>query len=434
MKNACPSLRIAPLSALVALLLLYGLPAAGDDATLAALDLADSTEVEPVEEKNLTAMAEVAASFNEYGKSMQRVSLDMRWDTPLMENLSQDWRLVLANRIDSRFTRGMRENRNVNSLKEAYLTYRLTPQSLFDMGRVNTRYGVAFGYNPTDFLGRGTIRSVTSADPDLLRSNRLGNGMIRWQQLWDKAALTTIFSPKLSGHTSDRSGSLDWGASNPRDRVLLVGSYQFSENLNPQLLLLHEQGRSPQVGVNFSRVLSRYTLLYAEWAGGRQPYNWQNSLPRDRQHIAWRNRLATGMTWSGDNGLTLRVEGQYDGASDSKRARATLAGVPAYVLEREKASYGGSDQQAADWLRPRHALLLQGYWKDIVDRYDVNAIWLRDLQQNRNLGFTEVRRRFRTADVALQWQRVYQADQVDIKQVDNIQPEQRWQLSFSYYF
>ncbi|UGA38551.1 hypothetical protein JOS77_01615 [Chromobacterium haemolyticum] len=156
----------------------------------------------------------------------------------------------------------------VNTLKEAYLSREFGVDAMLDLGRVNTRYGVAVGYNPTDFLGAGTVRSVVSADPDSLRQNRLGNAMLRWQRLWDRASLTAIWSPKLGSGPNPDGASLDWGASNPRQRLLLAGSYRFAENLNPQWLLLQEQGRSPQLGFNVSRVLGNATVVYLEWAGG----------------------------------------------------------------------------------------------------------------------------------------------------------------------
>lgn len=430
MNSTRASLRMACLPWLAACSLLHGHFAYAENATLAALDLADNTEFSPaaVAVKKFSLLAEAASSLNENGSNMQRISLDLRWDAPLNVSPSQDWRFILANRFDSRFSPGLRNSSNVNSLKEAYLAYQVTPRLLLDAGRVNTRYGLAFGYNPSDFLGQGTVRSATSIDPEALRNNRLGNAMLRGQYLWDRAALTAIWSPKLADNPSQKSASLDWGASNPRQRILLVGSYQWAENLNPQLLLLQEQGRSPQLGFNLSRVLSRSTLLYTEWAGGRQPYGWQVALPEQQQEVHWRNRLAYGLTWSGENRLMLRAEGHYNGSADNQHAMDFYASLPPGAMAQDN---GASQYQAQTWLTPRRSVLLQAYWKDVVDHYDVNAIWQRDLQQQRNMGFVEVRRHIGPADVALQWQKTYR---LDTSQADRVQPERRWQLSLNYYF
>lgn len=422
------SLRMAHLPWLVTCALLCAASArAEDDATLAALDLADNTEFAAVTDKTLNAMVEAAGMLNENARNAQRVSLDMRWDTPLAGRLSQDWRLVLSNRFDNRFSHGFSRSRGVNSLREAYLTYQLAPRTLIDAGRVNTRYGVALGSNPTDFLGRGTVRSVISADPETLRNNRLGNAMVRLQQFWDKAAVTAIVSPKLSGSPSDDSASLDWGASNPRDRLLLVGSYRFAENLNPQVLYFQESHRSPQIGLNLSRVLSRSTLAYLEWAGGRQAFSWQTGLPENRQDVAWRNRASAGVTWTGENRLTLRFEGHYNGSADNKRAMSFLSAMPPSAAGQS----GSSAQQALDWMTPRRSALVQAYWKDVVDQYDLNLIWQRDLQRQKNMGFAELRRHIGPVDVAMQWQKIYA---VETETEYRVRPDRRWQLSVSYYF
>jgi len=385
----------SPLS-LLWLLLLAALPAAPalsqQDETLAALDLADSAEFNPDAYQALNMMFEAASSINQQQEKEQRLSLDMRLDAPLGEK----WRLVLSNRLDSRFTHRLSETRYTNTLREAWLSYHLTPQTMLDMGRINTRYGVALGYNPTDFLGRGTVRSMTSADPETLRNNRMGNGMVRLQHFWDNAAVSALWAPEIRRGSADRSASLDWQASNPRDRLLLSASYRFAENFNPQLLLFKEQQREPQFGLNLSRVLSRSTLIYGEWAGGRQPYSWQERLlPESQWDIAWRNRVAAGLTWTGESDLTLRLEGHYNGS-----AQPTVAGQD-----------------------PRRSVLLQAYWKDLFAQYDLNLIAQRDLQQHKNMGFAELRRHLGSLDVALQWQKVY---------LLNLS-ERRWQISLDYW-
>ena len=385
----------SPLS-LLWLLLLAALPAAPalsqQDETLAALDLADSAEFNPDAYQALNMMFEAASSINQQQEKEQRLSLDMRLDAPLGEK----WRLVLSNRLDSRFTHRLSETRYTNTLREAWLSYHLTPQTMLDMGRINTRYGVALGYNPTDFLGRGTVRSMTSADPETLRNNRMGNGMVRLQHFWDKAAVSALWAPKIRRGSADRSASLDWQASNPRDRLLLSASYRFAENFNPQLLLFKEQQREPQFGLNLSRVLSRSTLIYGEWAGGRQPYSWQERLlPESQWDIAWRNRVAAGLTWTGESDLTLRLEGHYNGS-----AQPTVAGQD-----------------------PRRSVLLQAYWKDFFAQYDLNLIAQRDLQRHKNMGFAELRHHLGPLDVALQWQKIY---------LLNLS-ERRWQISLDYW-
>lgn len=387
---------------------------------LAAFALADNTDFTPRADNNLHLLAEAAANIAEHTGNAQRASLDLRWETAF----DHQWRAGFSDRIDSYFRQGAEQSDSVNSLREAWLSYSLNPNTLIDAGRINTRYGVALGYNPTDFLGRGTVRSAVSADPEMLRSNRLGNAMIRLQRFWDRAALSAVWSPKIASKPSASGASLDWGASNPRNRLLLAGSYRLAENLNPQLLLLKEEQRSAQLGVNLSHVLSRSVLAYAEWAGGRQPLAWQEALPESQWQVSWRNRTAAGFTWSGENRLTLRLEGHYNGAADNTRAQAYLSAAalsPAGALN--------GSPVAAEWMAARRAALVQALWADIIDGYDLNIIWQRDMQRDKNLGFAEVRRHIGPVELALQWQKVYR-----LASHTQALADQRWQLSVGYYF
>lgn len=410
---------------MVALSVFCGKATYGQDTTLAAFDLADNTELAPIEDKKQNMMLEAAGILKNSGdnresEKIQRISFDMRLESPSISR----WSFIVANRFDSRFTPGVRSDSSTNSLKEAYATYQMTPHSLLDIGRVNTRYGVAFGFNPTDYLGQGTVRYASSTDPEALRNNRLGNAMLRWQYFWDKGSLTAVHSPKLSADRSSNSTSLDWGASNPARHILLVGSYKFTENFNPQFLLQQEQNHFPQVGLNISHVLSNSTLFYTEWSAGRQieqmrPRNsgrWQVSMPTQQKSMGWRSRIATGLTWTGENRLMLRAEGNYDGNVSQQNSLLTYTNID-------------TDEQK-QVLSPRTGILLQAYWKDIVNNYDVNAIWRHELdQQRRNMSFVELRRHLGPVDVALQWN--YQ-DKASVSEAS--ESERSWQLSLSHYF
>ncbi|WP_166453652.1 hypothetical protein [Chromobacterium fluminis] len=359
-----------------------------------ALRLADQTRMEEERPRDLKLQLEAAALSPRPGDDSQRLSFDLRWDG----RLSPAWRGVLANRLDWRFAGSPQRDHGVNTLKEAYLSREFGVDAMLDLGRVNTRYGVAVGYNPTDFLGAGTVRSVVSADPDSLRQNRLGNAMLRWQQLWDRGSLTAIWSPKLGSWPNPDGASLDWGASNPRQRLLLAGSYRFAENLNPQWLLLQEQGRSPQLGFNVSRVLGKATVIYLEWAGGRQQTAWRQSL--GVSDSAWRNRLAGGLTWTGANKLSLTLEGQQDGAAPDNDEWRALREKPAlYGAYRSGVGAGGG-------LPTRRAALLRAYWQDaLVDNLDLTAMRSFDLVDHSGMNWAEVRYHLGAADLALQWQR-----------------------------
>ncbi|WP_052941751.1 hypothetical protein [Chromobacterium subtsugae] len=396
--------------------LLCGPAWADDDA--AALQLADQASLPAEKPRDLKLLLEAAAIASPGAQGGQRLSVDLRWDG----RLGPQWRAVFADRLDQDFADSPQRGHGVNTLKEAYLSHEFDAATLLDFGRINTRYGVGVGYNPTDFLGVGTVRSVVSADQASLRENRLGNAMLRWQRLWDNASLTAIWSPKLADGPSGHGMSLDFGASNPRERALLAYSYRFSEALNPQWLLLQEQGRSPQLGFNLSRVLGDATVAYVEWAGGRQAPDWRRW--QGEADDSWNNRLASGLTWTGSNKLSLTLEGEYDGGAPGLDDWRRLARSPFYRLYRMQMATGGV-------LPARRAALARASWQDaLLDNLDLTAMRAASLDDHSGMNWAEARYHLGPVDLALQWQRF---DGGALSQYGAGLAKPSWQLVFDYF-
>nr|WP_199068492.1 hypothetical protein [Chromobacterium sp. ASV5] len=389
---------------------------ADDDA---ALRLADATRQETDAARDAKLLLEAAAIVNDGAADARRLSLDWRWDG----RLGAAWRGVFSDRLDQGFGGAEGGSRGVNTLREAYLSREFGNDAMLDIGRINTRYGVALGYNPTDFLGEGTVRSVVSADQESLRRNRLGNAMLRWQKLWNDASLTAIWSPKLGDAPSSAGMSLDWGASNPRERALIAFSYRFSETLNPQWLLFQEQGQSPQLGFNLSRLLGDATVAYLEWAGGRQSPDWQAWLGQ-AQH-GWRNRLALGATWTGGNKLSLTLEGEHDGGAPD------AAGWQALRQSACCGAYRAAQGVGVTRLVTRQAALLRANWQDaLLDGLDLTAMRNVSLVDHSAMDWAEARYHWSRVDLALQWQRFAGAPST---QYGAATPRQSWQLVLDYF-
>ena len=115
-----------------------------------------------------------------------RASLDVRFDA----NVAQGLRAVLSDRLDLVHSNGVPRGEDVNTLREAYLSWARTEDQIIDLGRVNVRHGAAMGYNPTDWFKEGALRSIVSPDPMLLRENRQGTVVLQGQQLWGAGSLT----------------------------------------------------------------------------------------------------------------------------------------------------------------------------------------------------------------------------------------------------
>ena len=130
-----------------------------------ALNLADAAPLvtERASAWRVSAEASAGRTYQRYGLTdfnQARLSLDVNYDATLRPG----WRLVFADRIDRTNRSNDAGNDTVNSLKEAYVSWHPEGNNILDAGRINARYGVAYGYNPTDFFRSGALRSVTSID------------------------------------------------------------------------------------------------------------------------------------------------------------------------------------------------------------------------------------------------------------------------------
>jgi opacity protein-like surface antigen len=364
-----------------------------------ALLLADETPAQTVQASDWHVYAESALSQTTQRSGStpsagQRLSLDLSYDGAI----APGWRAVLANRLDLNWLRRFDNESSVNTLKEAYLSWQVEPNPIVDLGRINTRYGVATGYNPTDFFRGGAVRSVTSADPDSLRRNRLGSVMLRGQVLWTGGGLTALVAPKLANAPSDAPFSADLGATNNRNRWLLSGSQQLAEGFSPQWSLYGEQHASPQLGVNLTGLANDATVVYLEWAGGRSRSLLSRTSGGDDS--AFRSRLATGLTYTAASKLTWTVEYEYNGAGLDRAGWDTLrrGALPAYLRYRQ---FAGNLQD----LPTRQAVFVRAGWQDaIVARLDLNALARWNSTDHSRMTWLEARYHWDHADLALQWQ------------------------------
>ena len=129
-----------------------------------------------------------------------RVSLDFSHTTRLGNGL----RFVFSDRIDHLYPDVAGSDSTINSLREAYISWQGEGGStVVEFGRINLRYGPAYGYNPTDFFRDGSLRTLTTANPFALRENRMGSVMLRAQRLWTDGSLSVALSPKLSNNACE---------------------------------------------------------------------------------------------------------------------------------------------------------------------------------------------------------------------------------------
>lgn len=368
--------------------------AADDD----ALRLADEAQIVTAQADDWHVFTEAAlgSSAQRFGLPdlhTQRWSLDLRFDKALRPGL----RVMLADRYDLRSQDRLRHRAGVNTLKEAYVSWQAADNQLVDAGWVNLHNGVAAGYNPTDYFRAGAVRSVSSVDLASLRENRLGNAMLRGQQLWDGGSLSALFSPRLTGQASASSLATRPGTANQENRWLVALSQKVSDRVDPQWLIYGQEHQPAQLGLNLTSVINDATVLYAEWSGGRGR-SLLATLPGSASDRAFRSRLASGFSYTTSNRMSLALEYDYNGAGLEPSGWNTLRSGASYVQYRSLAQ---------DLQEPvtKQSVFFYGKWQDaMLNHLDLTSTVRWNQADHSRMSWLEARYRRDHLDLVLQWQ------------------------------
>lgn len=366
-----------------------------------ALNLEVSPQDAPAAPPGTTLFIEAAGGtasqrYQLASRNLGRISLDFTHSARLTPGL----RAVISDRLDYLNPAGAGTDASVNSLREAYLSWQPEAgNTVMEVGRINLRYGPSYGYNPTDFFRDGTLRTLTTANPFAMRENRLGAFMLRAQQLWATGSVSLAYAPKLADAPSTDGMSLDWGATNNRDRALLAFSFPVTPDISSQLLVYKEQGNSPTVGANFTALLSDAAVAHLEWSRGREPDLLSRALglPTDK---ATRNRFSSGVTYTTLSKLSVTAEYQYNGFALNENHWSALGATSpgaqvAYLLE----------AQRRQDLAPQSAYLIYVTQKSLFHRdVDLTAFLRVNADDHSRLAWLELRRHWPSLDLAFQLQ------------------------------
>lgn len=375
--------------------------AAADNVDLDALQLADQTPT----------TAPATASDKRFFVEGALGAYDARAaaDTPATGRLSAGinvdsdfaphWRAVFADRFDSIARDNFSGRDSVNTLQEAYLSWQPRAEDAVDAGRINIRHGVATGYNPTDYFRGGAIRAVVSLDPGALRNNRLGTVALRGQRVWTGGSLTALYSPKLESEADSGVLNPDFGATNNRDRWLLVLSQRITESFSPQWLLYGGANQSTQLGVNATALLGDATVVFLEWSGGRGASQLAQALDQPDDN-AFRQRASAGFTYTAATKLSLSLEYEYDGAAlDANDWHALRTNFPEAAGQYLR--WTGDRRE----LTTKQAWFAYALWQDaFINDLDLTALQRFNTADHSRLSWFEARYHFKRADLALQWQ------------------------------
>jgi hypothetical protein len=409
----------------------YAADVAEDD----ALNLADTTaETVKAEASAWRVFTEATAGRTtvhqagvpDVNEDTQRLSVDVLFD----KKFTPELRGVLSDRLDLNHQSDVLGQHTLNSLKEAYLSWQPQSDHVLDVGRINVRYGAAMGYNPTDFFREGANRAITSFDPNAIRENRMGTAMLRGQTLWTGGSLTAIVAPKVADAPSNADWSADLGSTNNRNRWMLAASQQLADNVNPQFVLYGDARQPVQMGLNLTLLINNSTMAHIEWSGGRQKSLLAQALPGSPgvpQDEAFRNRLATGLTYTNASKLSITAEYHYNGAAVDEAVWNALRSSSML----DYASYRQLMQEQLD-LTTRQAAFLRATWQDaFINKLDLTATLRYNLDDHSKLSWLEARYRFDKSELALQWQLASGDDSSDF----GAMAQRRYiQALFRYYF
>ena len=370
------------------------------DAELDALGLESAPEVTPEATRSTKLFVEGAV-----GNASQRYSPDSRnigrasIDFSHVARLAPGLRAVVSDRVDYFDPASAGSDATVNSLREAYVSWQPEgARTVLELGRINLRYGPAYGYNPTDFFRDGSLRVITTADPFALRENRMGTVMLRGQYLWDKGALSLALSPKLADAPSASGWNLDLGSTNYRDRYLVALSTQFSERVSSQTLLYQESGHSPTVGFNMTALLSDAATAHMELTRGSEPDLLSRVMTAPATDVT-RNRFVGGVTYTTLGKMSLTAEYQYNGFGLNHTDWAALGAAPLAQL-----SYLSSALRLQE-LAPRQAYLIYLTQKSLMLKdLDLTAYLRLNPGDDSRLAWIELRHHWPKFDLTLQLQ------------------------------
>ncbi len=351
----------------------------------------------------------------------QRLSLEGSDDV----RFAPQWRFVFADRLDLDWSGSWAGSQQVNTLKQAYLSWQPAAELLWDAGRVNVRQGVGYGFNPTDFFRAGALRSVESLDPNSLRDERLGTVMVRAETLWTNGALTALYAPRLARGPDNAPLSPDLGATNAAGRWLISLTQRLAGGFSPQWLLFGTDGGAAQAGVNATTLLGGATVAFLEASAGRSPSLYAEALDLPGAE-ALRARASAGFTYSARNKLSITLEYEYDGAAPGRNGWDALrAGDPEnYGRYREFAL-------AQQELTTRQSVFAFAAWQDLGLRHlDWTAFVRVDLVDHSRLPWTELRYHWSHIDAAIRWQDYVGGATTDFGAAST---RQTWQAVFDYY-
>ena len=225
--------------------------------------------------------------------------------------------------------------------RETYASWQPTDSVFCDVGRINLKSGVASGSNPTDFFRARATVDPLSADPAVLREDRLGVAMARIQRFWDGGGVVLAMAPRLErpiGIEQDDEKALDlmFDRTNSENRLLVKIQTTLAADLSAEILGFSDPEQSA-IGFNLTRHIGDRAIGYVEAKAGSMrslvgdalqfaiytgdlagPY-WTSLAAGNRAHHLTTDTVV-GINVAISNTLTVEAEYHYDGSALERNA------------------------------------------------------------------------------------------------------------------
>lgn len=207
-----------------------------------------------------------------------------------------------------------------NDINELYLTWNINNLNTFEIGRINIKNGVALGFNPVDFLKKYAGNEEVSDDPVVLRENRLGVLMARYQNINKYGSFSLLGIPKINSsqdkwYTTGGTFSLNLDKTNRTEKYIAKIEFNTFDNIQPELFYILDDSQSGY-GASISSGVGNRMIIYAEWSGKKMhnilmetilKYCIDNNISTDEpknllpDYIVaqkFRNQVAAGFSWT----------------------------------------------------------------------------------------------------------------------------------------
>jgi hypothetical protein len=332
--------------------------------------------------------------------------VDARTRWRLTDNVS----LIYSGRLNLRAEDGLAfpSHKDVrHDFREGYIAWAGDNGTFLDFGRINLKSGVAMGFNPTDVFKTRAVVEADSADPSVLREDRLGTLMFRAQQDWDGGAVTFALAPKIADETAPYlntnlpSFNPMFDRTNAHTRALLKASFHLLDDVSPEVLAYTEDGET-RYGLNVTKAVGQAVVVYLEWSGGDRASLVHDAIA-DGQETgvlppvapipenaarAFQNDLALGASYATQSELTINLEYEYHQAGFSSADWRNWFGAGSNLaIDSELWFIRG---YAADQQEPvaRSSVFLRADWQDAFT-HDLELAGFVDSDARDGSGFVQ---------------------------------------------